>query len=76
MAMRTKRKRKTSTKYDLCCMSAMPFSYPAAPYRVYTASGRNGLIMGRHEVAAFETREEAERWLSRHCRHWRLCDSP
>jgi hypothetical protein len=76
MATRTKRKRKTSTKYDLCCVSTMQFSYPAAPYRVYVASSRNGLIVGRHEVAAFETMEEAERWLRQHCRHWRLCDSP
>lgn len=83
MAARTKRRRrkastrrKTSAKYDLCCMSAMPFSYPATPYRVYIADGRDGLIVGRYEAAAFEARAEAERWLRRHCRHWRLCDSP
>jgi len=80
MAARTKRRRKSSTRrktrYDLCCMSAMPFSYPAAPYRVYVADGRDGLIVGRFEAATFETRAEAERWLRRHCRHWRLCDSP
>jgi hypothetical protein len=75
MATKTKKRRKASTKYDLCCMSIAVFSHPGAPYRVYIADGRNGLIAGRHEAAAFETRKEAERWLRRHCRHWSLCES-
>jgi hypothetical protein len=74
MATKTKARRKTSAKYDLCCMSVMPFSYPAAPYRVYIANSTNGLVVGRYEAAAFETRAEAERWLKRHCRHWTSCD--
>jgi len=78
MATKTKtRKRgKTSAKYDLCCMSVMPFSHPAAPYRVYIADSRNGVVTGRYEATAFKTRAEAERWLKRHCRHWTNCDSP
>lgn len=74
--MSARTKKRSSRKYDLCCMSAIPFSHPAAPYRVFVADGRSGRIVGRREVAAFETRAEAERWLKRHCRHWRLCDSP
>ena len=57
-------------------MSVMPFSYPAAPYRLYIADSRNGVVTGRYEVAAFDTRTQAERWLKRHCRHWTNCESP
>jgi len=76
MAARTRKKRKTSTKYDLCCLSAMPFSHPGAPYRVYVADNTNGLVVGRYEAAAFKTRAEAEQWLKRHCRYWTSCNSP
>lgn len=68
---------KVSTKYDLCCLSVMPFSYPAAPYRVYVADrSSGGLIVSRFEAGAFGSRAEAERWLNQNCRSWRLCDSP
>jgi len=78
MSTRTKAKKdaKTSTKYDFCCLSVMLFSYPAAPYRVYVADSGNGVVMGRYEIAGFDAREKAERWLKRHCRRWKLCDSP
>jgi len=73
--MATKTKRRRTAKYDLCCLSIAVFSHPVAPYRVYIADSRNGLIVGRFEAATFDTRAEAERWLRRHCRHWSLCDS-
>ncbi len=76
MATKTKKRRKTAAKYDLCCMSSMPFSYPAAPYRVYIADSVNGLVVGRSEAAQFKTRAEAERWMKRNCRHWTSCNSP
>jgi hypothetical protein len=57
-------------------MSVMRFAHPDAPYRVYIADSRNGVVTGRYKVIAFETKAETEQWLSRHCRHWRLCDSP
>ncbi len=76
MVMKTKRKRKTSAKYDLCCLSVMPFSHPAAPYRVYVADNVNGEVIGRFEAGAFGKRAEAERWLNRNCRYWVLCSSP
>ncbi len=76
MSATTKRKKKTSAKYDLCCMSVMSFSYPAAPYRVYVADNTNGLVVGRFEAASFKTRAEAERWMKRNCRYWTSCNSP
>jgi hypothetical protein len=74
MATKTKRRR-AFTRYELCCMSIMLISHPAAPYRVYVADGRDGKVVGRREVKSFETETEAERWLRRHCRHWTLCDA-
>jgi len=76
MSTKTKQKRKTSAKYDLCCLSVMHFSYPAAPYRVYIADNVNGEVVGRFEAASFATRAEAERWMKRNCRYWVLCSSP
>ena len=74
MPTKTKKRAKTSTRYNLCCLSVMPFSYPAAPYRVYVADSRNGVVTGRHEVAGFDTSAKAEQWLKRHCRRWKQCD--
>jgi len=85
MSTKTKKRAKTSTRYNLCCLSVMLFSYPAAPYRVYVADSKNGVVTGRHEngvvtgrheVAGFDTRAKAEQWLKRHCRRWKQCDSP
>jgi len=72
----TKTKKKTSAKYDLCCMSVMLFSYPAAPYRVYVADNVNGQIVGRFEAVSLKTKTEAERWMKRNCRYWTSCNSP
>jgi hypothetical protein len=74
--MSTRAKAKRSAKYDLCCLSVMPTSYPAAPYRVYIADSTNRVVVGRYEAGAFASRAEAERWLKRHCRYWMLCNSP
>jgi hypothetical protein len=77
MSTKTKQRRKTSAKYGLCCMSVMLFTYPGAPYRVYVADrSSGGLVMGRQEVMGFASRAEAERWLNKNCRSWKLCGSP
>ena len=76
MSAKTKQRRKTSAKYDLCCISVMPFTHPAAPYRVYIADNTNGLVVGRYEAKSFKNREQAERWLKRYCRYWTSCNSP
>jgi len=76
MSAKTKQRRKTSARYSLCCLSVMLFTYPGALYRVYVAERRgNGLVVGRQEVRGFASRTEAERWLNRNCRSWKLCDS-
>jgi hypothetical protein len=78
MAMRTKKKRKASNRltlvYHLCCMSAKPFTHPGAPYRVYIAENKKGLVVGRYEAKSFKTRAQAERWMKRHCKIWTSCD--
>jgi hypothetical protein len=76
MSTKTKQKKKTSTKYDLCCLSVMSFSYPAAPYRVYIAESTNGQVIGRYEARTFGSRAEAERWLNQNCRYWTFCHLP
>jgi len=76
MSTKTKQRRKTSARYGLCCLSVMLFTYPGAPYRVYvTKRSGNGLVVGRQEVRGFASRAEAEQWLKKNCRSWKLCDS-
>ncbi len=80
MSTRTRAEKdaKISTKYDLCCLSVIPFSYPAAPpYRVYMADwSSSGLIVGCFEAVAFRSRTKAEQWLNQNCRKWKICDTP
>jgi len=68
---------KVMKKYELCCLANLLFSYPETPWRVYVADvSSSGLVTGRWEVYAAESREEAKRWLERNCEDWVICDSP
>jgi len=64
-------------RYKLCCLAVYRFSYPEMPYRIYEAelSSESGLVVGRNEVYATGTREEAERWVEKHCEDWVICDA-
>ncbi len=71
MSTKTEKKKKRYIR-DLCCLRVVP-SY-GAPYRAYVAKkNKKGRIVGYNEVAWFQSRAEAERWLNQNCRQWRFC---